>query len=107
MNFNTIANSLLKHQVSTKGDDKDSKSNGTIIEDLREAGFSPREIFQEMRSIFDTTEDDTTKKQMLEMAVKMHGLYTQEETKRIPNIILNVVGDKTKLNEMLCPPLRE
>lgn len=103
MSFSLIAQSLLKN----KDIDPDSKltEKSDILSALTEAGFSPKEIFREMRNIFDTTEDDATKKQMLEMAVKVHGLYSNtEEHKELPKIIFNIVGDKDKLNKMLCPP---
>lgn len=110
MNFDLIANNLLKKDLSRRGRARDKEADNNredgktdVLEELREAGFSTREIFQEIRSLYDNAEDDTTKKQLLDMVSKMHGLFAQTETKRVPNIILNVVGDKEKLAKMLCP----
>lgn len=103
MDLGKIAAELVNPRQKTAGD-KLERAN--VLFSLAKNGFSIEEICTELRDLYDDSETDATlKKQILDMIIKVHGLYTQEEKKETPRIVFNIVAKENRLNEMLCPNL--
>lgn len=103
MTFDTHAKELLRTKGSPQSGEKTLEKANALFE-LANAGFSLQETFQEIRSLYDNCEDDAIRRQLLDMIVKMHGVYKEAESKQAPTFIFNVHGDKNKIDQMLCPP---
>lgn len=106
MIFDSIAKDLIKGNSSTGKLASSLERAGALVE-LAAAGFSRPEIFKEIRDLYDDCDDPAIKRQLLDMVVKVHGLYKDDEKKEAPTFIFNITGDPVKLNQMLCPPLQE
>lgn len=109
MVFDSIAKDLLKAKAGNPANEKNDAAlarAGALVE-LAAAGFSRSEIFCEIRELYDSCEDSAIKRQLLDMVVKVHGLYKDDEKREAPTFIFNITGDKDKLNQMLCPPFQE
>jgi len=105
MTFDLIAKSLLKTPAAPTQLDGPDKGRTTILKELAAAGFSREDLFNEYRSVYDTCDDDGVKRQILDAMSKIHGLFKEENIKPdLPQIIINVQGDSSKVNMMLCPP---
>ena|SRR5689334_16041252 len=108
--FESIAKDLLRKSTdSDKSNNSPSNSNSKLerasaLMELAAAGFSRSEIFYEIRSLYDECEDHAVKRQLLDMVLKVQGLYKDEEKREAPTFILNVIGDKDRIESMLCPP---
>jgi hypothetical protein len=107
MNFDLLAKNLLRSPTnesysSPKGG-KTLERAGALVE-LAESGFGRKEVFEELRFLYDGAEDDILKKQLLEMVVKIHGLYKDDERKESPIITFTVIGDPIRFQNMLAPP---
>lgn len=103
MAFDQIAKSLI-NQTTNRAAPGKVQSESEILRDLRSAGFSRADLLHEYRNLYDSTEEDSVKRQILDTISKIHGLMTPEEAgKQVPAIIINVAGDNTKVNAMLCP----
>jgi hypothetical protein len=101
MNFDKIAKSLVTQTISPRK----TEDRRDIIKDLEAANFSRAELLQEYRALYDSTEEDSIKKQILSDMSKIHQLMTPEEGGKVaPSIILNVIGDNIRVGTMLCPP---
>lgn len=104
MNFDIIAKDLLKPAPKLNNGNNPLEKANALLE-LAENGFGRAEIFSEIRQLYDSTEDDSIKKQLLDMVVKVHGLYKDEDKKETPKIIFNIVGASNRVKDMLSPPL--
>lgn len=105
MSFNIAARSLLKTVPQTKPiGEKVSKDQ--VLQKLDAAGFSLEDTFRELRELYDNTEEDSVKRGILTDLMKVRGLLTTEQAAReIPSIVIQIQGDNTKVNAMLCPPV--
>lgn len=101
MTFDLVAKNLIQNQTKSPSGPTDRLA---VLDTLTKAGFSPSDIFDELRHLYDTAEDDTTKRQVLDMMLKVHGLYAnKEQDKVVPVININIKGDNDKIFRMLCP----
>jgi hypothetical protein len=82
------------------------KADDTLTK-LTSAGFGSDELFTKMSDIYETAEDDSIKRQILDMAIKMHGLYAnKDDNKVVPKFNLNIISEQgNRIYEMLCPPM--
>lgn len=101
MNFDLIAKDLLKQKAVSSSPEPLDRAN--VLAELAEAGFGRKEIFSELRYLYDNAEDDTLKKQLLDIVIKVQGLYKEDDKRESPTIIFNIIGKADKLNNMLCP----
>ena len=108
MNFDQIAKDLLKPSPQEKKLGNNGSSGAlaraNALAELTDAGFGRAEIFNELRMLYDGAEDDSIKKQILDIVIKMHGLYKEDEARNVPTIVFNINGSKERINSMLCPP---
>lgn len=102
MNFDLIAKDLLSQKPLSKGTNPVARANALV--ELNDAGFGRKEIFSELRQLYDDAEDDIIKKQILDIVIKVHGLYKDDDKKETPNITFNIVGKVNRVADMLCPP---
>lgn len=102
MTFDSLAKDLLRERALTP--QKGSLERAGALIELAAAGFSRPEIFSEIRDLYDNCDDPAIKRQLLDMVVKVHGLYKEDEKREAPVFIFNIAGDKEKINTMLCPP---
>ena len=79
--------------------------------ELNQAGLSPRRIFDDLRDLIDSCDDDekATKLNAIKFAAQLQELLVIEEqaTRTTPTIVLNVIGNNTRVNAMLCPNFSE
>jgi len=107
MNFDQIAKDLLRppNQPAKKAEVKGGTlARANALAELADAGFGRAEIFNELRLLYDGAEDDSLKKQILDIVIKMHGLYKEDESRNVPTIVFNINGNRERVNSMLCPP---
>lgn len=97
------ARNLLRSVEPT--DDNAKLSHATKLSKLAAAGFSIEEVFHELRTLYDGTEDDSIKRQVLDLVVKVQGLMaTEKEAKETPQITFTFVNTSaSRLDNMLCP----
>jgi len=113
MTFDTIAKDLLRKQKVpdnlTGNEPKSTIERANALVELAEAGFSRKDIFDKLSELYDdfSDEDKAVKKAILDMVIKVHGLYKDDEKKEAPTFIFNINADPSKINKMLCPPLPE
>lgn len=101
MAFDQVAKSLIQQSQKTPKDISDSNSK---TRELEAAGWGRVEVLREYRDLYDTTEEDSTKRQILDKVATMHGLLSPESAgANMPIIQINIQGDNTKVNAMLCP----
>ena len=108
MGFNQAAKALISKTVAVPpvraGNRVEEKLDHIKL--LNDAGFSPREIFRDLRTLADecTDEEKGIKKQILELMIKVHGLMNNDEpVKATPIFQLVIQGDNARVNTMLCP----
>lgn len=99
MAFDQIAKSLLQKTKSEKPTKEELDS------DLEAVGFSRRDVLQEYRTLYDTTEEDSVKRQVLDTMTKIHGLTEDGSAKQLPAIHIHVSGDNSRVAMMLNPNL--
>ena len=111
MNFDIIAKDLLKQKAAPRPINAANSGNGgavlekaNVLVELANSSFSIADTIAELRQLYDTTSEDSIKKQILDMIVKVHGLYSPEEKKEVPTIVFNLTGDPVRFGQMLCPP---
>lgn len=106
-----MAKTLLKaEKPSPAGNPAISSAIGKraeTLEELANQGFSPRDIIREVRDLYDNTDDAGTKKQLLELVIKVQGMMSEEKVKEAPTFVLNIMGSREKTDLMLCPPHAE
>lgn len=102
MAFEHLAKSLLKE---TKLEGTNGVNRASVLTDLAAAGFSRQELFFKYQELYETSEEEATKRQILDSMSKIHGLMTPEEVGKVaPVFQLQVIGDNVRVNAMLCPP---
>lgn len=108
--FNKIAQSLISQRLAPpvqnirRTDQLEEKLDHIKL--LNESGFSPREIFRDLRDLADecTDEEKGIKKQILELMIKVHGMMNIDEVAKVAPIFqLIISGDNARVNTMLCP----
>jgi Holliday junction resolvasome RuvABC DNA-binding subunit len=106
MVFEQRAKNLLQKAAPQTFKPEPSDNKNKNFQALMNAGFSPAETCRELRELYDSCDDDekSIKRQILEMIVKMNGMMTPEEQgKAAPIFVIQVNGDNTRVNTMLCP----
>lgn len=106
MTFDPIAKTLLNKAKAASGtlDASGVLGKANVLLELTDVGFSVKDVCAELRQLYDTSEEDNTRKQILDMIIKLHGLYGDDK-KEAPKITFNVQCDPTKFNSMVCPPI--
>lgn len=97
-NFNLLAKSLIAEKAPSKLPGKSD-----IVEELEAAGFGRADVIQEYRNLYDNAEEIRDKRQILDKVSEMHGLTEPENVKQVPQIVINVTGDNSKMLLMLNP----
>ena len=110
MNFDLIAKDLIHSatiQQIVAGKKNSDLEKLNLIDELARAGFDRQNIFRDLRELYENTREDSIKTRIMDMMVKIHGLYQTEETpKPAPTIQINIInGDNTRLANMLCPEI--
>lgn len=95
MSFDLIAKSLLKGNESAASAKLDA---------LSAAGFSQEEILYELKALYDNTDDDAIKRQILELTIKMRGMLSVNSVE-MPTFNLVIHGDSNRVKDLLCPPV--
>lgn len=100
MSFDLIAKNLLK----PNGQNPELGSKEDFLKKLADAGFSDDEILQCIRQEYDATNDTADRKQLLDMVIKIRGLYiNKNEERSAPVININIKGNNDRVARMLCP----
>ena len=105
---NQLAKSLISQTVRPpavkRGDSIEDKLDHIKL--LNESGFSPKEVFQDLRELYDDYGDDDKpiKLQISKLMIQVHGMLNNEEVARVaPVFQLVIQGDNARVNTMLCP----
>lgn len=108
--FPSMAKSLIstiQQPAIKRGDSVEEKLD--IIRLACDAGFSPRDIFRDLRELADSCDDDEkgVRKSILELMIKVHGMLTTEEAQRAAPTFQLVINAESgsRVNAMLCPLL--
>lgn len=78
----------------------------STLELLDEVGMGPKYALHTLKDIIDdcTEDDKAVKLQATKLLIQVQGMLTPEDAGRVaPVFILNIQGDNTKVNSMLCP----
>jgi hypothetical protein len=108
MAFNQLAKSLLSSAAPNLNpvnvNSEIPIERNQKIAELEAAGWSRAELLEEYRKVYDSTQEDSIKKQILSDISKIHGMMSEDEKQKVmPTIVLNIVGDNARVNAMLCP----
>lgn len=105
MVFENLAKDLLNKPTreSGAGQNESALAKADNLLTLANNGFALEHILRDLRDLYDNTEEDSVKRQILDMMLKVYGMYQDKDRKESPQIIFNVKADPNKMNRMLCP----
>ena len=100
MAFEHLAKDLIKKTTTAV----EKTGRAAILNELASAGFSRQDLFYKYQELYETSEEEATRRQILDSMAKIHGLMTPEESSRVaPVFQLQINGDNVRINAMLCP----
>jgi hypothetical protein len=106
--FAQVAKQLItqtqRQPAARKGDSIEDKLDH--IQLACNAGFSPLEIFRDLRELWNDCGDDDKgiKLQISKLMIQVHGMLSSDEVQRAaPQFTLVIQGDNARVNNMLCP----
>lgn len=107
--FNQLAKTLISSTLPPPSLKTGSKVADKLanLQVLNEAGFSPAEVFRDLRELYDDCgdEDKVVKFQISKLMIQVHGMLNNEEVARVApsfNIVINAESG-SRVNTMLCP----
>lgn len=107
--FNQMAKTLIASTLPTQAQKKSSEIADKLsnLEILSQSGFSPREVFRDLRELYDSCGDDDKmlKFQVNKLMIQVHGMLNNEEVARVAptfNIVINA-DSGARVNTMIAP----
>lgn len=105
--FHQMAKSLISQTLpppAKHGESVEAKLDHITL--MSKEGFSPREVFRDLRELYDSCQDEDKgiKLQISKLMIQVHGMLNSEDVSRVaPAFTLVIQGDNNKVMGMLCP----
>jgi hypothetical protein len=102
--FSVMAKSLISQTVEPSKNSTSEKLDHIKL--MAKEGFSPSDIFRDLRELYDACEDDekSIKLQISKLMIQVQGLLTPDDIQRAaPSFQIVIQGDGARVNTMLCP----